>query len=190
MCRAVEPDLHPDHFNRSPGGRKDKDVADIEIFLQGVGIPQVSIIMVPEDGTVRDIVGAAKTQGLRVDGVGDLLVFLEDHDEPLALDARLDTADIRAYRRVHVHTCRKVEVTVNYDKDQKSRPFSPARTVGAVEEWAEHEFKLEDADAVEFALQLYGTSERPTENTHIGSLLTSGSCALCFDLVAKQRVEG
>src|SRR5947209_5820088 len=112
-------------------------MVDIELFLQGEGIPQIVLIRVPEDGTVGHIVEAARAQGLRTAGADGPAVFLEDQEEPLAPDALLEAAGIRSRGRVHIHRCRKVEVTVNYNVEHRSHPFSPARTVRAVEEWAD-----------------------------------------------------
>lgn len=165
-------------------------MADVELFLQGEGIPHIALVVVPEQGTVRDIIEAARAQGLRVAGADAPAVFLENQDESLPPDVSLEAAGIQTRSRVHVHTCRKVHVTVNFNAEHKSHPFSPATTVHAVKEWADDKFKLTGVDATEHALQICGTSDRPTDDTHIGSLLEPGTCELCFDLVPKQRVEG
>jgi hypothetical protein len=51
-------------------------------------------------------------------------------------------------------------------------------------------FNLPEIDATEHALQVCGSATRPDADTHIGALVSAQGCALCFDLVAKRRVEG
>ena len=165
-------------------------MAEIELFLQGESISQIVLVTVPEHGTVRDIIDAARAHGLRTEGTETPLVFLEGEDEPLAEGAALETSGVRPRGRVHVHRCRKVQVTINFNGREKSHRFSPATTVGVVKAWADEKFGLSGVDATEHALQRCGTTERPSEDTHIGSLVRAGDCALCFDLVPKQRVEG
>jgi hypothetical protein len=165
-------------------------MAEIELFLQGEGIAQIVLVKVPEDGSVRDIVEAARAQGYHASGDDSPAVFLEGNEEPLVPGLTLKTAGIQARRRVHVHTCRKVKISINFNAEEKSHPFSPATTMAAVKKWADDKFKLSGVDATEHALQLCGTSNRPGDDIHVGSLVASNTCALCFDLVPKQRVEG
>ncbi|MFY9554815.1 MAG: hypothetical protein WAV47_08895, partial [Blastocatellia bacterium] len=63
-------------------------------------------------------------------------------------------------------------------------------SVRKVKRWADEEFKLKGVDATEHALQLCGSSTRPDEDVHIGSLVKFPDCKICFDLVPKKRVEG
>lgn len=165
-------------------------MTEIELFLQGEGIPQIVLVRVPDQGTVHDIIQAAQPHGLPSGGAEAVLVFVEGQDEPLDERTTLAAAGIRARGRVHVHRCRKVEVEVNFNGRDKSHRFSPSTTIAEVKVWADKEFKLTGVDATEHALQRCGTTERPSDDTHIGSLVAAGTCALCFDLIPKQRVEG
>ena len=83
-------------------------------------------------------------------------------------------------------------MTVNFNVDQKTKTFPPSATVGRVKKWAvgEHGFDLKGVDATEHLLQLCGSTDRPDEDIHIGTLVTAPACSLCFDLVPKQRIEG
>lgn len=165
----------------------------IEIFVQGEGIPDIALVRVPGDGTVGDIVEAGRAQ--RRPGAGDagqLVVFLEDEEEALDPAATLAAAGIRHRGRVHLHRCHRVAVTVNYNGRQIVRDFPPSTTVRRVKRWVDSKegFDLRGVDATEHLLQVCGTTVRPDEDTHIGTLVTLPGCPLCFDLVAKQRVEG
>lgn len=162
----------------------------VELFLQGAGISQVVLVKVPEDGTVRDVLEAARAQGAQVSEGAEPAVLLEDSQEPLALDATLADAGIRQHSRVHVHTCRQVEVTVQFQNQNPSHHFSPSTPLRAVKHWATAQFGITGADATDYALQMCGSTVRPSEDTHIGSLVTGTGCSICFDLVQRQVVQG
>lgn len=164
----------------------------IELFIQGEGIPDIALVRVPGEGTVQDIVDAAQTHGLRVDGDENPLVMVEDADEALNFDTPLQRVGIVHRDRVHVSRCHRIEVTVNYEADQKARVFPPSTTMKKVKKWVDGKdgFGLQDVDAAEHLLQVCGTNTRPDEDTHAGSLVEAPNCSLCFDLIPKQRVEG
>lgn len=168
-------------------------MANIDIFLQGENIPEITLVQVPDSGTVRDILEAAKAQNLQLAGdETSLIIFMEDVEEALALDLSLEAARIGHRSRVHVHRCRQLEVTVNFNSDHKTHVFSPSTTVEHVQRWAvgEQGFNLGQIDAMDLLLQLCNSTVRPDGDTHIGSLVQFPHCMLCFDLVPKQRVEG
>jgi hypothetical protein len=168
-------------------------MADIDIFLQGENIPEIILVQVPTSGTVRTILEVAKAQQLPLAGdATSLLVFLEDTEEALAPDMPLEAAHIGHRSQVHIHRCRQLEVTVNFNADHNVHVFSPSTTVERVLQWAvgKHGFNVGEIDATDLLLQLCHSTARPDGDTHIGSLVQCPHCALCFDLVPKQRVEG
>jgi hypothetical protein len=166
---------------------------DIEIFVQGEGRPTISLIRVNADASTEELVVAAVAQGAYDAANGhECLVSLEEADEPLTPGMSLTTAGIRHRSRVHLHRCRKIDVTVSFNGVNKSRAFSPAATIARVTKWAvgKRGFDLDEVDAAEHVLQVTGTSIRPDEDAHLGTLVTAPSCVASFDLVPKQRVEG
>jgi hypothetical protein len=163
---------------------------ELEIFLQGEGIPQITLVRVPGEGTVRDILKAALAHGLPVEKNDIPVILIEDEDEELALDKRLDQVGIGHRSRVHVHRCRKVEVKVNFNGRQEMHKFGPGATVRRVKRWAVKAFGVPEVDATEHVLQICGTTKRPDEDVHIGTLVSHSDCSLCFDLVPEQRIEG
>ncbi len=167
-------------------------MSDIEVFVQGEGIGEIALVRVSGQGTVGDVVEAAKEHGLREDGGGDPAVMVEDADRIIDPDTPLEAAGIVNRSRVHVHHCRSVAVTVNFEADQKTKSFPPSTTVKKVERWAEGKdgFGLAGADATDHLLQLCGSEVRPDEDAHIGSFVEVPDCSLCFDLIPKERVEG
>lgn len=168
-------------------------MADIDIFVQGENIPEITLVRVPGSGAVRDILEATGAQGLRLAGdETSLIILAENTEEALALDLQLEAAHISHRSRVHIHRCRRLEVTVNFNADHKTHSFSPSTTVEHVKRWAvgKDGFNLQDIDATDHLLQLCNSTTRPDGDTHIGSLVQFPNCTLCFDLVPKQRVEG
>ncbi len=110
---------------------------DIEIFVQGEGRPTISLIRVKQDATIEELVVAAIAQGAYHVTNGDqCLVSLEEADEPFTPGVTLTSAGIHHRSRVHLHRCRKIEVTVSFNGQDKSRAFSPAATIARVTKWA------------------------------------------------------
>ena len=168
-------------------------MSEIEIFLQGEGIPEITLVRVLGNGTVRDILKSAETQGVQLAGdERTLVIFVEDGEEILPHDLSLEDAHIGHRSRVHVHRCHRLEVTVNFNAAQKAHAFPPSATIERVKRWAvgPEGFGLHGIDATEHLLQLCHSTTRPDEDTHIGSLVAFPDCGLCFDLVPKVRVEG
>jgi len=161
----------------------------IELFLQGEGIPDIKLIRVPQDCTVRELIGKVRTES-GAQHEEEIVLLLEDQDKELTLDAKLTEAGIGHRQRIHCHRCRRVEVTVNFNTATKVHVFSPAHTIGKIKRWADDQFGLKGVDATEHALQICGTSTRPDLDVHIGTLVQHPHCQVCFDLVPKKRVEG
>ncbi len=167
-------------------------MSDIEIFVQGEGIDRVALVTVAEQRTVAAIVEATRTYGLPNVEIKEFLVFLEDGETTIALEETLGTAGIHRHDHVHIHRCHRIRVTVNFQQHSHSREFSPATTVRKVREWAQSEkvYNMTGVDAIEHVLQLCDSTVQPSEDMHIGSLAHGHECQLCFDLVAKIRIEG
>ncbi|HEX6509573.1 MAG TPA: hypothetical protein VF221_18245 [Chloroflexota bacterium] len=170
-------------------------MSEIEIFVQGERIPEIILLRVPGNGTVRDILKSAETQGIHFAGdERSQVILVEDQGTELSPDLSLEEAHIGHRSRVHIHRCHRIEVTVNFNAAQKTRAFPPSATVERVKRWAvgpaPEGFGLQGIDATEHLLQLCHSTTRPDEDTHIGALVTFPDCGLCFDLVPKVRVEG
>ena len=121
-----------------------------------------------------------------------MCVFVENTDVTLELDVKIDEAGLTTRSRLHVHRCKEVEVTVNYNQDQKKGFFSPSATVDWVKEWAvaKDQYDMSPVDAAEHVLKLCNAGDLPDGEVHIGTLVKFPDGTLCFDLVPKQRVEG
>lgn len=166
---------------------------EMEVFVQGEGLRDIVRVEVPKGGTVKDLLAALSAHGQGVmDGQPPALVFEEDGEEPLNPEHSLEDAGIGPRCHVHVHRCHKVRVAVNFNGRQESREFPPSATIRRIKKWAvgKKVFDLSDLDASEHVLQVVGSTERPDEDVHVGSLVTHPNCEVAFDLVPKVRVEG
>jgi hypothetical protein len=162
----------------------------IELFIQGEGVREVTLVRVPHDGIVRDILKSVSEQCGIEAREENINVLIEDNDDEIPLDATLKEAGIRHRHRVHLHRCRRVEVSVNFKSVTKPQSFSTGTTIAKIKRWADDVFGLKGIDATEHALQICGTNERPDLDVHVGSIVQYPQCQICFDLVPKKRVEG
>lgn len=164
----------------------------IEIFIQGEGIPKITLMSVHLKDTVKDLIKVSREHGLSTPEGSELFVFVENTATPLALDAKIHEVGLIPRSRVHIHCFKQMEVTVNFNADQLKGFFPPSTTVALVKKWAvgKEGFSMSDLDATEHLLQVCYSNERPDEDVHLGTLVKASDAAICFDLVAKQRVEG
>ena len=172
---------------------KTSDVKDyIEIFIQGEGIPKITLVTVDPKDVVTFLIELARKHGLTTPEESEVFVFIENTAIPLALDMKIDEVGLSPRSRVHVHRCKQVEVTVNFNADQTKGYFPPSATIAWVKMWSvgKKGFDMPEVDATEHLLQVCRSTDRPDEDVHIGTLVKASDSAICFDLVAKQRVEG
>lgn len=117
-------------------------------------------------------------------GAGEL--FLEDAEEPLTKDHRHEAGNIF----LHHNRCKRIDVMVRYAGKTFQHDFAPGTTVKKIKRRAEKKLDIDAVDAVELSLQLAGTTDRPDEATHVGSLVAPKTCAVVFDLVPSDRING
>lgn len=161
-----------------------------EIFIQGVGIPKPKLVKISGEGNVQDLLEIARENGLPHDIGSEVQVWLGDQEEPLDLSSSLKDAGVTRRSLIHIHTCRKIHVAVNYQSQTKQHPFSPSTTVRTVELWAEDKFQLSGSDASDYQLQICNSDEKPSGDVQIGLLVQPGQCQICFDVVTKPQIQG
>lgn len=149
----------------------------IELIGSAAGKSENITVELEQGGRVREVVEIIKG---KVPGLpqGELLLFIENGDEPLALDLSLGDCGIQHHHRVHAHPCRRIEVTVGYGGAAKQGSFSPATTMAHVKHWSEKEFGLSGAA---FFLELEDTGGHLADSGHLGTL-THG-CKVALELV-------
>jgi hypothetical protein len=160
----------------------------INIYYQGEGITALEHIEIGDDETFGALRAAlAKKHGLS----GDACLFIEDEAEPIADDVPIAGKAGRAGVKVHIHRCREIKVTVHFNGKSVHDKFAPGATVARVKQWAAiRKFGMTEEEASHHHLQLAGTTVQPDPGTHIGTLVTSGKCAVEFDLVSTPKVNG
>lgn len=160
----------------------------IDLFYQGEGVGEIEHLEIDAEATFATL----KALLAEKHGIGpDALLFVEDEDDPLDDDGKIKERASDRGLKVHLSRCRHVEVSVTFNGETIDRKFAPGATVARVKRWAaERKFGMTAEEAGEHVLQISGTHERPAPGTHIGSLTNRKTCALAFDLVADERVNG
>ena len=110
-----------------------------------------------------------------------------DHDE---VTCGVDRLNHLEGVRVHLHSCKHVFVTVQYQGETLTKKFRPATTVGKVKKWASTQTGMTKEDAAEHILQLAGQDTQPDNDQHIGVFSCQDSCSVAFDLVPCHRING
>jgi len=160
----------------------------IDIFYQGEGIAALEHIAIAEHeafGTLR--LAIAEKHGHRE----DVLLFIEDEGYPVADDVLIISKAGRAGVNAHVHRCREIKVLVHFKEKSVHHLFAPGSTVARVKHWAAvHKFGMTEEEASHHHLQIAGTTDQPGPGTHIGTLVSSKTCMVDFDLVSTPKVNG
>lgn len=160
----------------------------LPVFYQAENLPRVEHATFSADATLAEVLADIRQRhALPV----EVVLFLEDADEPSALTARLRDLGTAKGLKIHVHRCLHVEVSVSFNGRTDQRRFSPSTTVARVKRWAtEKPFPMSPEQAAEHVLQLVGSTDRPSPGTHLGTLATHPHCQVRFDLVPNERVNG
>lgn len=172
----------------------------IEIFIHQPGkAPEVA--KVSSDEVLIEVLkvrgaGAIAEHGLLVfiDECGDALLEAfevdngEDSHEPCDPSHTLREIGVKHGKHVHVHKCRRIQVSVTYNKKTVHHKFSPATTIGTATKWAKAKFKIDQSS--DFVLQITGTTVIPRQNEHLGDLVKDDTCSLNFELVTEVTPQG
>lgn len=164
-------------------------MSNIQLFLQFEGSRGIELVELDGDAPGREILAAAVRLGFAETHLEEAHIFGPEGDAPLKLDVPLSKQGIRDKHRVHVHRCKKIEVTLHFNELTEVMQFPPANTVDHVKKRFVHAIHMSPVDATEHVLQLCGSEDRPEPDTQIGTLV-SGCCSLCFNLVPIKRIEG
>src|SRR4051812_3848525 len=142
----------------------------IDVFYQGEGVKEIEHIEFPRNETSAALkIHPAKRHGWSE----DILIFIEDEDEPVDEKKHLHHCGGPSGVKVHAHRCKHVEVKVTFNGETVDHKFPPSATVARVKKWAaEKKFGMTPDEAGEHVLQLSGTDMRPSPGAHIGSPLS------------------
>lgn len=138
----------------------------IDVLMDGEGIPEIEVIQISEDAPLAQAVEAiAERMGWES---SMYLVFVENEDEPCDTSQPVPAHHRRCVHHVHRH--HRVEVEVDYLGGETKRAFSPSTTVRRVLDWAigPDGFKIDPAFAAEMLLALPGSQDPLPNSAHIG----------------------
>ena len=104
----------------------------IDLFFQGEGLGEIKHLEIEPDATCAIF----KARVSEIHGVArDVLVFLEDEDDPIADDVLLKEHGAQKGLKVHVHRCHRVEVAVTFNGETVEHRFTPAATTARIKRW-------------------------------------------------------
>jgi hypothetical protein len=167
---------------------KEQIMKVIDFFYQGEGVREVGHI---EVDARHNFLAVKELLRERHGFEGDILLFLEDCDEPVDETLIIETHSGSCGIKAHLHRCRHVEVSVTFNNETVHHSFGPGTTIARVKRWAaETKFGMSREDASEHVLQLIGGHDRPAPGTHLGALVSCHACKLAFHLVPDERVNG
>jgi|SRR5208337_2520630 len=155
---------------------------DTKIIIDGEGLSDVEVLVIPEGSTGREVVRIMATKaGVESD---EVLLFVEDSDEPLDLDLIIKE-DQAAQTIHHVHRARRVNVSVHYQNEIKTEAFSPSTRIQVVLDWAVSSkgFNIDPVIAPEMELALHGESKELPKQAHIGRYVRHPHHQLSLDLI-------
>jgi hypothetical protein len=160
----------------------------IDVFYQGEGLREIEHIEVEPTETFGVLKAALRKKHALPE---DVLIFIEDSDEPVVETVLIAERGGRSGVKAHVHRCHHVEVEVRFNNETVRHSFRPGATVARVKHWAAvDKFKMTPEEASEHVLQIQGTQDRPSPGTHLGALTSCPKCKVVFDLVPDHRVNG
>jgi hypothetical protein len=160
----------------------------IQIFYQREGAAGVEHLEFPSDRPLAEVL---RTIAAKHGGGADLVLFLEECDEPAELSTETGKEAKSGSLKVHVHRCRHIDVAVTFNNRTVKHDFAPSATIARIKRWAaEKQFGMTPEEAGEHALQLVAAGERPAPGVHVGSLASHPASRVAFDLVPNERENG
>ena len=167
----------------------------VDIFVQGHGLSDITVLPGKPEDTIAIVLSKLDQAEAKDE---NLLVFIQD--SPCAVDRGVLIEELLPLTTddetlgplcLQVTRCRKIEIVVRFNGENKQRSFPPGTIVERVRRWAAcRAFGLSPRDAAEHVLQLQGTTTWPDRDIHVGTLTDGKTCAVAFDLVPSKRVEG
>lgn len=157
------------------------------VFYQLEGSREIHSLEAKDDESIILIIERAVGGHLKVEEVA---IFEEGCETQLTEELLKALLSSKKHPRFHFHRCRRVDASVTYNGRTLTHNVSPSTTLALVKDWADKAFHIDPVHAAEHVLQLHGTIDRPMGTTHIGSLTTGHVCAVMFDLVPNERIQG
>jgi hypothetical protein len=159
----------------------------VKIFLQSEFLKDIEVLELGDNAGPNELHTACLKLLPTSEDIREFNLYVEDDDDEKSIKKLKKIPDGLC---VHMHRLKGIDVQVRYAGCDVQRTFRPSATVGRVKKWSSHELGISASDAAELMLQISGTDTRPDTDIHIGALVKSPTCAICFDLVPSPRVNG
>lgn len=125
--------------------------------------------------------------------VADELVFVDDDEEPVAVEVTLHEVLLdRNARHLHLHRhpCRRIAVKVTYGGAPQILNVAPSTRIQALQARALQAFGIDPITGATLVLRLPGTESDLSGSTHLSDLTRRGECRLTLNLLPSIREAG
>jgi hypothetical protein len=121
---------------------------------------------------------------------GEVELWLEDADSPLARDRALADVGVTHHSHLHLSRSEKVDTFVTFNGETKDKEFGPNTTFKRVFNWATSKdvFPMDAQQKAKHTLEIVGTEIEPEMSEHIDQYATDDMLRL--NLVPKDRHAG
>lgn len=166
---------------------------NIKTHIYGEGRPTPFVVELPENATALELIAVAQTAGALPAEVEakEFLAFVVDVDEAVPHDRPVHDPKGNHRLPIHLHRCRKIEVSVTFNGVTHAHGFAPSTHVSRILKWAVHKFGLTGPDAANKELRLDSTTGLVLQDkAPIGSYVIHPKCGVLLFLTDIVQVQG
>lgn len=149
------------------------------LYLHKQGEKEVELIEVEESITVKELISRHGEPGHRAWAV--------DGEELVITEVVIDVVERRGH--IHIGPDRKVEVTVRYLGDDKSKEYLPGARLKTVLTWAEGAFNVPENQRSDMGLY-FRDSEKPLDKSELVGALDGQDHKLLLKMQPTKRENG
>jgi hypothetical protein len=161
----------------------------ILIYIHGEHSRESKPVEIPPQILISELIDLYRAQFSLPEGAEPIELFIEEEDEPRERHHHAGEAGIGKRSHIHCHRCRKVEVIVFYNGEDKLLNFPPSATTKRVLKKVLEAFKISEMDAGDYLLKLDDkTILQPGD--HIGSFAVYPHCRVKLFLTSTRPVQG
>lgn len=160
-----------------------------QVYFHGENHREPKFIDISPEISVEEIIVIYQREFGEGSAVEEIELFVEDVDEPRPRHHRGEEAGIRHRGHIHFHRCKRIEVIIMYNGDDKTLSFPPSTTVKRIFLKAIEAFRISEKDAGDYVLKLEdGTILQSAD--HIGSFTAFPKCNIKLFLTAIKPIQG
>jgi len=161
----------------------------LKVYVHSEHSRDLKVIEILETASIKDIIDQFHKEFPVAGNPEEIELFLEGEEEPKHKEHKAEHAGVKKKHHIHCHRCKKIEVLIMYNGQDKIFQLSPAATANVVLEKAIHAFNINPEDAGDYLLKLEDkTVLQP--NDHIGSFATYPVCKVKLYLTPTKPVQG